>query len=141
MIQHECVNCHQKFTANKYHPDDQHYCGKRECRRASACASRKKWRNAQAENDPTYWAREVKRVSESRARKKRREAALRGLDPRVVVAYLREQVRRLEMFIKGLAAFFGGSAMGLEELDAFLERCAENVRKLGGLSVTGQEAT
>lgn len=132
MIERTCKHCKAKFQPNKYHPHDQWYCPDPRCQRESACASRKNWRNAQTDNDPEYSKKESKRAAEWRRLKKRKDAALRGLlNPRLLLGRLHEEVRRLEMLIRGLAAFLGGRPASIEDLDSFLARCLDAVRELG----------
>jgi len=133
MLLRQCANikCKRLFLPSKYQGDRQEYCDRPECRRASACWSRKKWRLKEEERNPLFAQEEAARVGDWRARKKCRDAAARGRDIGEVVERLRQRVKLLEALIKGLAAFLGGRETGPDDVQAFLKRCVETVLELG----------
>jgi hypothetical protein len=125
-----CLNCQSEFEANRFHPHDQEYCGRAECRRASACAARKKWRTAQCEKDADFRRKESTRLRLYRQAQRRRAAALCGLDPRSMLSGLRERLGELERSVLGLIAFLGGGRGRAQDAEGFLRRCRELFRDL-----------
>ncbi|OGV69726.1 MAG: hypothetical protein A3K18_25745 [Lentisphaerae bacterium RIFOXYA12_64_32] len=104
----DCAHCKEKFFPNKYHPGDQDYCTKPACRRASACASRKKWRTAQQETNPDFTAQESARKRGLRERQKRQAAALGALAPTAVILRVQHDLAWLRRTVVGLVRIIAG---------------------------------
>ncbi len=109
-IERICPCCQELFTLNKYHEDNQVYCWKPGCRKASHAAANRKWRQNQKLHDPL---RESHRKRKARRSKKFRLA--------LEVSRWRKQAAFQQMLLLGVLRLFSGA--GSDDVIPTLSRC------------------
>jgi len=117
MISHTCLCCQELFTPSKYHPHDQEYCSRSECKRESHAAANRKWRAAQKHDDPL-------RESQRKQKTRRREKFRLHLE----LSRWRKQLAHHQMLILGVLGLFSGTDGN--DLAKTISRCLDTGREL-----------